>query len=126
MFEKFEIWFKSTEAFKTITQGKDVEPFCRNAWIAATKECLVEINKTIEDKWKELSYAADKYHALEAKYKEAVEVIGFYANTENWLEEKERNNLVTIIKDDASDDYNDALRFGGKRARAFLRNKNVS
>lgn len=126
MFESFEKWFKSTEAFKTITQGKDVEPFCRNAWIAATKECLVEINKVVEDKWKELSYAAEKYRALERKYNEALEVIGFYADTDNWLEEKDRNNLCTIIKDDASDDYDDALRFGGKKARAFLRNSNVT
>lgn len=126
MFENFEKWFKSTEAFKTITQGKDVEPFCRNAWIAATKECLVEINKVVEDKWKELSYAAEKYRALEKKYQEALEVIKFYAETDNWLEEKDRNNLCTIIKDDASDDYDDALRFGGKKARAFLRNSNVT
>lgn len=126
MFESFEKWFKSTEVFKTITQGKDVEPFCRNAWIAATKECLVEINKVVEDKWKELSYAAEKYRSLERKYNEAIDVISFYADTDNWLEEKDRNNLCTVIKDDASDDYNDALRFGGKKARAFLRNSNVT
>lgn len=126
MFEKFELWFKSTEAFKTITQGKDVKPFCKEAWIAATKECIDEIKLTVEDKWKELSYAADKYRALEEKYEEALEVIGFYADTDNWMEEKDRNNLYTVIKDDASDDYNDALRFGGRKARAFLRNRNVS
>lgn len=126
MFENFEKWFKSTEAFKTITQGKDVKPFCKEAWIAATQECIGEIKNTVEDKWKELSYAAEKYHALEKKYEEALDVIGFYADPDNWMEEKDRNNLCTIIKDDASDDYDDALRFGGKKARAFLRNKNVT
>jgi hypothetical protein len=124
MFEKFEEWFKTTEAFKTITQGKDVEPFCREAWIACAKSYEMQMNKVVEDKWKELSYAAAEYKKLEKKYKEATEELEFYANTDNWLEEVNRNNIYTVIKDDASDDYDDCLRFGGKRARAFLFKKN--
>jgi hypothetical protein len=125
MFEKFEIWFKATEAFKTITQGKDVKPFCKEAWVAATKECVDEVKATVEDKWKELSYAADKYHALEKKYQEALEVIEFYAETNNWIEERGRNNLYTVVKDDASDDFDEAIRIGGKKAREFLSKKNA-
>ena len=59
-----------------------------------------------------------KLQAENAKLKECVE---FYAGTDNWLEEKDRNNLYTIIKGDASDDYDDFLRFGGKRARQVLK-----
>lgn len=123
MFENFEKWFKTTEAYMTITQGSDVKPFCKDAWIAATKESMDEIKILTDEKWRELSRAADKYKALEKKYQEALEVLEFYGDTENWLEEVNRNNLYTVVKNDASDDYNDVLRFGGMRARAFLRRK---
>jgi hypothetical protein len=55
-----------------------------------------------------------------ARLREALE---FYANTDNWLEEINRNNLYTVIKHDASDDYDDGLRFGGKLARQALKGK---
>lgn len=59
-----------------------------------------------------------KLQTENAKLRKCVE---FYSNTDNWLEEKDRNNLYTIIKKDASDDYCDYLRFGGKRARQVLK-----
>ena len=58
---------------------------------------------------------------LREENRKLVNALKFYADTDNWLEEKNRNNLYTIIKDDASDDYNDALRFGGKLARQVLK-----
>jgi polyribonucleotide nucleotidyltransferase len=51
--------------------------------------------------------------------------VEFYADSENWFEEKNRNNLYTVIKDDASDDFNDSLRFGGKLARTPLKNQKL-
>jgi hypothetical protein len=55
---------------------------------------------------------------LEAELKAEREVVDFYANPDNYLEEPRRNNLYTIICQDA--DYIDkdgTERFGGKRAR---------
>ena len=66
----------------------------------------------------ELAHHIFKIEAENAKLRKCVE---FYSNTDNWLEEKDRNNLYTIIKEDASDDYCDYLRFGGKRARQVLK-----
>jgi len=63
----------------------------------------------------------EKTKSLQAENAKLRKCVEFYSNTDNWLEEKDRNNLYTIIKEDASDDYCDYLRFGGKRARQVLK-----
>ena len=86
---------------------------------------LEDRNQTLVAKIEALNQVNDGLHLLlkeyEAKIKLLKEALEFYANVDNWLEEKNRNNLYTVITNDASDDYDDALRFGGKLARQVLK-----
>ena len=60
-----------------------------------------------------------KNRKLEVVIKDANSVIDFYATTDNWNQTQNRNNLYLEIMNDASDDFEDGLRFGGKHARNY-------
>ena len=72
-----------------------------------------EATKTYTDEIEELEKESS---ALKKKLSEAVEVIRFYGNTDNYHQRKE--NFFDYIQSDVS--FEDYLYFGGKRARAFL------
>ena len=70
------------------------------------------------------SWVQGVYEMWDKEIREAKEVIKFYADSDNYIEEKGRNNLYTVICQDA--DYldiesEDTLRFGGKRARDYFK-----
>lgn len=71
----------------------------------------------------EYPHALDLIQSQQALIKELLSVVEFYAEADNYMEEPNRNNLYTIIVNDASNpEEDDTLRFGGKRAREVLLN----
>lgn len=62
-----------------------------------------------------------KSKQLEAKLAEAVEVIKFYGNTENWMIPNDRITLTEVVNDyDTIPILGYYSCTGGRRARAFL------
>ena len=116
--EAFDKWFLETYRYdyKDLVIPESIKPQ-KEAWQAAIEYMRKEYSN-IMDAMTKTSQNNFKLQAENAKLRKCVE---FYSNTDNWLEEKNRNNLYTIIKEDASDDYCDYLRFGGKRARQVLK-----
>ena len=67
-----------------------------------------------------VNVSCDLYSTLEKKLEIVMECLEYYGSTDNWQETPNRNNLYQMIGNDVSDDFDDALRFGGKRAREAL------
>ena len=91
----------------------DMERIKSSREVEELKIKFSEATKTYTDEIEELE---KENKALKKKLGEAVEVIKFYGNTENYHQRKE--DVFDYIQSDVS--FENYSYFGGKRARAFL------
>ena len=92
----------------------DIERIKLSREIDELKIKFSEATKTYTDEIEELE---QENKSLKKKLSEAVEVIRFYGNTENYHQRKE--DVFDYIQSDVS--FENYSYFGGKRARAFLK-----